>query len=108
MLKAAQDPGFFNPRDMAGLIEAIQRVPRNTDIFVHASIQRRGLRYQGAAMGGLPGSVLGMLSSGTEGGAATPLLETVQTHVESPWVIQGQAQVSVVIAPYRGAEQPPE
>ena len=95
--RVVQDPGFFQPRDFKGLVDAIKLVPSATKLYVHSSFQKRGLRYGGDAMPQLPSSVTNMLVFGTEVGMAAPLVEDARMEVDMPWVVTGHEQISVLI-----------
>jgi len=97
MAQMSADPGFFSPRDFEGLIASIQRLPSSTDLHVHASVVKQGVRYKGVAMPRLPASVTSMLTFGTETGLALPLLEDVSMSAPTPWVVEGLAEASVRI-----------
>ena len=98
-----EDRGFFEPKDLAGLIANIERLPHSTHIFARASFLKRGVRYGGVAMPDLPSSVHKMLSTDPEAGVVVPLSSEVKTHLETPWVIMGSGRVSVVVRePERG------
>ena len=97
MIRMSQDPGLFGPRDLAGLIEAIQLIPSNSHVFAHATFLRRGVRYEGAPMPTLPSSVFHMLNAGTESGATTPLVKEVAASVPTPWVVEGGAELTVEV-----------
>jgi hypothetical protein len=89
MLQMSLDPGFFQPHDLEALIEVIREIPSSTKIYVRAGFVRRGVRYNGEAMPGLPGSMNTMLTEGTDSGRSTPLVEDVGASLDTHWVIEG-------------------
>jgi len=108
LMDMSADPGLFNPRDMAGLIEALEHLPRNTGLFAHGSFVSTGVRYEGVPMPDLPGSVLHMMGRGTQSGVVTPLRGDVRTQIDTPWVVSGSRSISVTIKdPDRGISAAP-
>ena len=104
MMDISHDPGFFDPKDMEGLIANIEKLPPSTHLYVRGSFVKRGLRYKGLAMPALPSSATSIIVFGTESGQATPLVEDVKTDLETPWVVVGGEGVAVVVKkPYADA-----
>jgi len=102
-IRMGQDPGLFDPRDFDSLLESLSYVEQNTNLMVHASFLRRGLRYEGQAMPQLPPSALSMLQFSSEVGKVTPLVRDVRVAIQTPWVVQGAQRASIVIRePERG------
>jgi len=102
-MRMGQDPGFFDPRDFDSLMESLSYVEQNTNLMVHASFLRRGLRYEGQPMPQLPPSALNMLQFSSEVGKVTPLVRDVRVAIQTPWVVQGAQRASIVIRePERG------
>jgi len=106
-LRLGRDPGFFAPVDFEKLLDALRFVEQNTNLFVHASFLRRGVRYEGEAMPDLPPSALNMLRFSHEAGKVAPLVQDVKLAIETPWVIEGARRISVLIRePERGVRVP--
>jgi len=98
-----QDPGLSDPRDFDALVRAVEVLPASTNLYVHASFQKQGLRYAGEAMPNLPPSVTNMFAFGAETGLTAPLIEDVRQQLEVPWVVAGREQITVAIKEPRTA-----
>jgi hypothetical protein len=105
LMERSLDPGFYDPESLEGLIEAITKVPSSTEIYVRAGFIRRGVRYDGTAMPGLPGSAARMLMEGTDAGRSTPLLEDETTSLDTHWVVRGAVRLSVRVGERNRAMQ---
>ena len=99
MMQMSMDPGFFAPDDLESLIGVLERIPSSTQIYVRAGFVRRGLRYDGEAMPGLPGSMRHMLAFGTDSGRSVPLLEDATQTMDTHWVVNGSVGTKVQVKP---------
>jgi len=97
MTKQSLDPGFFEPKDLESLVRALSEVEPNRNLFLRVSVLQNGLRYGGEAMPALPPSAMSVLEYAETGDQAQPLRTDYVTSVETPWVLEGAAQVSVFI-----------
>jgi hypothetical protein len=108
MLDRSLDPGFYEPNDLEGLIRTVRRVPSSTEIYVRAGFLRQGVRYNGEAMPGLPGSVHSMLRHGAENGPAEPLVEDQSTSLDTHWVIEGSVSATINVRKSGAGTELPE
>jgi hypothetical protein len=84
------EPGLLEPRDLAGVIEAIrfQTTPSRTALYVHVPLPDRGVAVKGQALPNLPGSVRAVFTNGRqsqEPQVRTDLIEVADT----PYVVEG-------------------
>jgi hypothetical protein len=91
------DPGFYDPKDLDALVEALGRMEPNRNLVLRADFTRTGLRYDGAAMPALPPSTMGVLLAGRSATEKRPLIADRKTAQATPWVLQGSAATSVRI-----------
>jgi len=97
MIQMSMDPGLYDPKDLEGLIEVIESGVPADNLYARGSFTTQGLRYGGERMPRLPSAAINMLAMGVETGMTAPLVEDVETRLETPWVIRGQGQVTVLI-----------
>jgi hypothetical protein len=84
------EPGRLEPRDLAGVIEAIrfQTTPSRTALYLHVPLPDRGIAVKGQALPNLPGSVRAVFTNGRqsqEPQVRTDLIEVAET----PYVVEG-------------------
>jgi hypothetical protein len=91
------DPGFYRPKDVAGLVAALGRVESNKNMIVRASFTEQGLREHGAALPSLPPSALSVMQYSPGEARRTPLMRDVHFSVETPWVLTGSQMVTITI-----------
>lgn len=106
MIEQGTDPGFYRPEDLDSLIANLEKRPSSTNIYARGGFVRRGVRYEGQAMPGLPGSARSMLSTGADAGAATPLMEDVTARKRMNEVIKGAVRLTVEIEKDGTRERP--
>jgi hypothetical protein len=84
------EPALLEPRDLAGVIEAIrlQTAPRRSALYLHVPLRDSGLAIKGQALPNLPGSVRAVLATprqSQEPTVRTDLIEVAPT----PYVVEG-------------------
>jgi len=102
-----EDWGFFDPYDMEGLIRILESYPEGTGLYVRASFQRAGLRYEGVPMPDLPPSAMSLIGSGPETGSVHTLARTLKLSEPTPYLVDGAEETTVrIVDPRRGMAPP--
>jgi hypothetical protein len=96
IVTASLDPGLFMPASFEGLVEALAYDEPNRNLIVRASLVQQGVRYRGQPMPSLPPSALSLMQSG-EPGLVDPLVADIRRAFETPWVLEGAQELSLVV-----------
>jgi len=97
MLDRSLDPGFYEPKSLGALLEALERTEPSQNMVLRAGFTEQGLRYRGHAMPSLPPSAAGVIGFNASGEDARRLVRDVKLTKKTPWVLAGRASVRLAI-----------
>ncbi len=101
---AKRVPAEYRPQDISHLLRKLGELPRNDEMVIELSAQRRGATIEGREMAVLPPSVLAALAMGRESGSIAAVSSSVLSHerVSTDYVLSGSQTVFL----YVGDQQP--
>jgi hypothetical protein len=93
------NPALLEPRDVAGVIDAIQvqTEPKRNAVYVHVPAPERGVLVKGQALPNLPGSVRAVFTSKRETPTA-PVRSDMVVVLPTDWVIEGMHSLRFTVA----------